>query len=335
MTDSTLLTLTVTALFFLLILLPMIPMLKTIYKKEDSEPLYMDLDYTFNPRFQVENFEKILPSKSEYFTEIVVEKEVNPLLVPSKISHPLLFSSLENVTLEGKIPKNAILYTKADIVTQPHSEIFALKSDANIVLGEKSIVTSWIDAAKDVIVKKDTTINLLTAKSVRLYSGVTFKRIYADTVGIYPLNQGDENKTGTDIVHEKKHESIEEEILYFEKNDVIKKGSYIHSDIICKGKLIIEDDCRIFGSVKTNGTLQIGNNTFVYGNIFSDKKITIKDNCFIFGNIFSHTYLEIGQNGQIGRYSLPKSIIGIKGITIAKGTFLHNYILTYGEGRIV
>ena len=203
------------------------------------------------------------------------------------------------------------------------------------MLGEKSIVTSWIDAAEDVVVGKDANINLVTAKSVRLYSGVKFKRIYADTIGICPLNKGNENKTGIDIVHEKKHESVDEEILYFEKDDIIKKGSDIHSDIICRGELIIEENCKIFGSIKTNGKLLVGSNTFIYGNIFSDQKITIQDNCFIFGNIFSHTYLEIGQNGQIGRYNLPKSIIGIKGIKIAKGTFLHNYILTYGEGKIV
>ena len=108
-----------------------------------------------------------------------------------------------------------------------------------------------------------------------------------------------------------------------------------NSDIVCRGNLIIEENCKILGSIKTNGILEIENDTHIYGNIFSDEKIKINDNCFIFGNVFSHTYIEIGKNGQIGRYGLPKSIIGIKGIQIAGGTFLHNYILTYGEGKIV
>ena len=335
MTNSTLLTTIVVFLFLLLALLPMIPMLKSIYKKEDVDPLYMDLDYIFNPKFQVENFEKTLHSEDKKFTEVAIGKELSMASVPTKTLHPLLFSSIEKVVLNGKIGKNAILYSQEDIVMQNESNIFALKSDESIILEEKSSVSSWVDASKNVTIEKDANTNLVTAKSVRLHTGAKFKRIYADTIGIYPLNEGDENKKGIDIIREKTRQYIEDEVLYLEKDDIIKKGSNINNDIVCRGDLIIEEDCKILGSIKTNGTLKVGSNTFVYGNIFSDKEIKINDNCYVFGNIFSHTYLEIGQNGQMGRYGLPKSIIGIKGIQIAGGTFLHNYILTYGEGKVI
>lgn len=335
MNDNILLTLIVIFLFLLLSILPMLPMLKSIYKKEDVDPLYMDLDYILNPKFQAENFEKLLHSDDKRFTKISIGKELGVDSVPIKASYPLLFSSMEKVSLNGKIETNAILYSKEDIVTQNGSKIFALKSNGSITLGEKSTVDSWIDAARDVTIGKGAKINLVTAKSVKLYSGVKFKRIYADTIGIYPLNTGDEDKKGIDINRDKTRQYIEDEVLYLEKDDIIKKGSNINSDIVCRGNLIIEENCKILGSIKTNGTLEIENDTHIYGNIFSDKKIKINDNCYVFGNIFSHTYVDIGQNGQIGRYGLPKSIIGIKGIQIAGGTFLHNYILTYGEGKIV
>ncbi|MBT8343584.1 MAG: polymer-forming cytoskeletal protein [Sulfurovum sp.] len=335
MNNGTLLTLTVVFLFVLLILLPMIPMLKSIYKKEDIDPLYMDLDYIFNPRFQVENFEKALYAEDKKFIKIAIEQELNSASVPTNISQQLLFSSIEKISLNGKIGANAILHSKEDIVTQKDSEIFALKSDTSITVGENSTVYSWIDAAKSVIIEKDAKINLVTAKSVKLYEGARFKRIYADTIGIYPLNKGDENKDGFDVIHDKTHQHLEDQVLYFEKDNIIKKGTNINSDIVCRGDLLIEKDCKILGSIKTNGTLKVESDSYVYGNVFSDEKIIIKDNCFVFGNIFSHTYIEIGKNGQIGRYDLPKSLIGIKGIKIAAGTFLHNYILTYGEGQIV
>ena len=314
----------------------MLPMLKSIYKKDDVDPLYMDLDYMFNPKFKVENFEKVLSLDEKRFTKVSIGNELNMSSVPKNASQPLLFSSNEEVVrLNGKIEEDAILYAKGDIVTQNSSKIFALKSDGSIDVGEKSSIDSWVDALKDVTIGKDAHINLVTAKSVRLHPGATFKRIYADTIGIYPLNQGDENKKGVDILHDKTRQYIEDEVLYFEKDGDIKKGSNINGDIVCRGDLIIGEDCKILGSVKTNGTLKVGRNTFVFGNIFSDQEMMIDDNCYVFGNIFSHTYLEIGQNGQMGRYGLPKSIIGIKGVQIAGGTFLHNYILTYGEGKIV
>lgn len=335
MNDNISLTLIFLFLFLLFTLLPMLPMLQSIYKKEDVKPLYMDLEYFVNPKFKADHFEKMLASEENKFTKISVGTELNMAAVPSEISHQLLFSSLENVSMDVKLDKSAILHSKGDIVTQKHSRISALKSDGSISIGENGTVENWVDAAQNITIGKDANTSLVTAKSVRLYPGAKFKRIYADTIGVYPLNQGDENKKGIDIIRDKTRQYIEDEVLYFEEDGIIKQGSNINNDIVCRGDLIIEENCKILGSIKTNGTLQVGNNTFVYGNIFSDKEIEIKDNCYVFGNIFSHTYLKIGHNGQMGRYGLPKSIIGIKGVQIAGGTFLHNYILTYGEGRIV
>ena len=186
MNDNISLTLIVFLVFVLLSILPMLPMLQSIYKKEDFEPLYMDLEYIVNPRFKAENFEKSLESASKRFTNITIGSELNVASVPSKTSKQLLFSSMENVSLNGKIDKDAILYSKGDIVTQSFSKISALKSDGSITIGENSTIETWIDAAKNITVEKDATINLVTAKSVRLYPGAKFKRIYADTIGIYP-----------------------------------------------------------------------------------------------------------------------------------------------------
>lgn len=335
MENSTLLTFTVLMLFLAFILLPMVPMLKSIYKKEDTTPLYLDLDYIHNPKFKVENFVNALNSNNGQYTKISIEKELSNTLIPTNVSQQLLFMSHEKVTVKERIEKEGILYSTEDIVLHKGSNIFALKSDGNILVEKESSVDSWIDAAGEVTVEEGATINLVTAKSVKLSSGAKFKRVFADTIGIYPLNKGDENKLGIDVVHDKVSQYIEEQVLYFDKNHKIEKGSNINNDIVCRGNLIIEEGCKILGSIKTNGTLVIENDTYVYGNIFSDKTITINDNCFIFGNIFSHAYVEIGENGQIGKYSLPKSIIGIKGIQIAGGTFIHNYVLTYGIGRII
>ena len=230
MNDNLLLTFIVIFLFLLLSILPMLPMLKSIYKKEDVEPLYMDLDYIFNPKFKVENFEKVLQEDDKQFTKISIGNELNMSSVPKKVSQQLLFSSNEEVSLNGKIGEDAILYSKGDIVTQNSSKIFALKSDGSIDVGEKSSIDSWIDAVKDVTIGKDANINLVTAKSVRLHPGAKFKRIYADTICVYPLNQGDENKKGIDVIRDKTRQYIEDEVLYLEHDKTIKKDSNINND---------------------------------------------------------------------------------------------------------
>jgi predicted acyltransferase (DUF342 family) len=326
----------IVVLFIFMICLPALPMLKSMIKKEDTEPLYMDMDYVFNPRFQAESFEESLIQKSGEYSFITIKDELTSVMLPMRTDKMPVFISEADVSVRGTINLQRVtLSARGRISVQKKSHLYALKSDDHICIGESSIIEGWIDSKEKIIMEKDVRVNLVTAKSIELHSGVRFKRIFADTIGVFPLNQADENKTGRDIVHEKNYENVEAQNLYLKDNEHISSGKIIHSDVICRGDLVIENGCKVLGSVKTNGSLLLGNDVQIYGNIFSDANITIQDNCFVFGNLFSHGYVRIGKNGQFGRYSHPKSIIGIKGVAIGGGTFVHNYILTYGEGKVI
>ena len=327
----TLLMAAVFSLFLLLIILPMVPMLNTIYKKKDVDPLHMDMDYVFDPKFHSNHFEETLKSEEKHYEKVLIETELGNSNIPKKAKLPIQFLSYGDVNVDAVIKQQAILFTLGAITMAPRSVITALKSGDNIILQKGSRVGSWIDAKGELVVDENTEINLATAKSVKLHKGAKFKRIYADTIGVYPLNKEDENKVGKEIEYEKYSENVETDILYVNRKGIIEKGSVIHSDIICSGDLKIEEGCMI----KANGKLEILNNNQIYGNVFSDGNMLIHHHCFIFGNLFSHKYIKIGHNNQIGKYSAPKSVIGIKGIEIAGGTFIHNYILTYGKGKIV
>lgn len=324
------------ALFIFMICLPALPMFKSMIKKEDVEPLYMDMDYVFNPRFQAESLEESLIQKSGEYSFIKIEDELTSAMLPARTNKMPVFISEAEVNVKGTINlQRVILSARGSIYVQKKSHLYALKSDDHVHISESSIVEGWIDSKEKIIVEKDAKVNLVTAKSIELHSGVRFKRIFADTIGVFPFNQADENKTGRDIVHEKNYENVEAQNLYLKDNEHISSGKIIHSDVICRGDLVIENGCKIFGSVKANGSLLLENDVWIYGNIFSDTNITIQNNCFVFGNLFSHGYVKIGKNSQFGRYSHPKSIIGIKGVEIGGGTFVHNYVLTYGEGKVI
>ncbi len=322
-------------LFFLMLFLPAIPMIQAIRNRKDVEPLGMDMDFVFNPRFQAIHFENLLKNAARDFNVIPLEERLDTSMVPMLSRKPLLFRTKGDITVDGTIDSKAILDAGGAIKFHPNARIHALKSKEHISIGEESMVDLWIDSGAEVIVHKNARTNLITAKTVKLYKGSSFKRIFAGTIGFYPLNKEGENKIGEDIVHTKESLNVEAQALYLDKNETIKADSSIHSDVIGRGDLRIEKGCSIYGSLKANGNLEIENNVHIYGNIFCDHDITIKHHCFVFGNIFSHTYIRIGHNTQIGKYAAPKSIIGIKGIEIAGGTFVHNYILTYGEGRVV
>jgi len=335
LSSMTLLMVAVFSVFLLLIILPMIPMLNTIYGKNDVDPLYMDMDYIFDPKFHSDYFEETLKSEKKHYKKVLIETELSNGDIPKKSKLPIQFLSYEDVNVDAVVKQQAILFTLGAITMAPRSAITALKSGNKIILQKDSRVDSWIDAKEELVVHENAEINLVTAKNVKLYKGAKFKRIYANIIDIYPHNKEDENQAGREIKHVKHSENIETDILYVNHKGGIEKGSMIYSDIICRGDLKIEEGCMIFGSVKANGKLEILNNNQIYGNVFSDGNMLIHHHCFIFGNLFSNKYIKIGHNNQIGKDSTPKSLIGIKGIEITGGTLIHNYILTYGKGEIV
>lgn len=320
-------------LFAVLSILPMIPMLQTIRKKEDTQPLVMDMEFIFNPRYHAESFEKS-KTQEERYTTIHIKEHLDPEMLPEKSNKSIVFRSSDSVTVQGKMD-GVLLDALGNINVKEQSRLYALKSEQKITVGTDAVIDGWIDSQEMVEVGENTQVNVVSAKSIRLHPGARFKRLYADTIGIFPLNGKEEDKSGRDTVHKKLDQNVENGIVYLDDNDAIGAGSTIDKDVICRGDLTIEEKCQIYGSVKCNGTLTIADDVFIYGNVFADESITIKNDCYVFGNLFSHTYIKIGKNGQFGRYGKAKSIIGIKGVEIASGTFIHNYVLTYGEGKIV
>ena len=333
--DINLMIVAVLSTLIVMFIIPAIPMLLTIRKKLDIAPLSMDMDYIYNPRFQATIFENMGDDLKDSYEIIEIKDRLDSSHIPLFSNKPTIFKSSENLTISEGFEHNSIVSTTGSISVARATTLNALKSNQSIKVAKKSKVTLWIDAVDSVEIEKNSEVNLITAKRVKLHKGATFKRIYAHTIAFYPLNQGDEDKSGESIKYEKFSDSVESEVLYLKDKSTIEAKSEIYSDVICRGRLNIAEGCKIMGSIKTNGKLTIEKNVNIYGNIFSDKDIEIGHHCFVFGNIFSHAYLKIGHNGQMGKYSIPKSIIAIKGIEIAGGTFTHNYILTYGKGVVV
>ena len=339
MSNITLLIFIVLGLFILLVILPMIPTLLAIYKKEDVEPLAVDFGYTQNPRFLAEKFEENFePNKDDFFTTIDVQKDLTASLVEQNKGKEFIFYSEEDIYVRDAFSYPVHVVSDRNIEVDKASTFYALKAKGNISLHADAKVLRWMDATNRIEIKNNSKVNIATAKEILLYPGTEYKKLYGSSwIKVFSLENKEEFETEYTEHYEKTEEDIDKETLYIEEKSYhIDNESRIYQDIIGKGDIHIGSGCKIFGTIKANNSLHVAKGTIIYGDLFSVKDIVIEEDCVVLGNIFSHTYVTVGKNTQVGQPKYHhKSLIATKGITLFQGVVVHNYILTYGEGKVL
>ncbi len=339
MNSITVLFFVVFGIFSVLVIIPLIPTLLAIYKKEDTAPLAVDLGYTQNPRYLAEKFEDEYQSKKDdFFKTIPIEKELTSSLVKENKGKEFIFYSEENIHINDVLSYPVHVVSEQNIEVEKASIFYALKAKGDITLNAGAEVLRWMDAGNKIELKNKSKVNTASAKTIVLYPGVEYKKLYASSgIKVFSLEGKDEFENKYVERHMKTKEDIEEDTLYIkEKSYYINKGSIINQDVIGKGDISVGSKCKIFGTIKANNNLYVAKGTIIYGDLFAEKDIVIEEDCIVLGNIFSHTYVTVGKNTQVGQPKYHhKSLIATKGVTLSQGVVVHNYILTYGRGSVV
>lgn len=322
-----------------LLILPLIPTLLAIYKKEDVAPLAVDLSYTQNPRYLAEKFEdNYQTQKDNFFKTIQIERELTSSLVEKNKGKEFIFYSEEDIYVNDELSYPVHVVSEQNIEVEKASIFYALKAKNDITINAGAEVLRWVDAENKIELRNKAKVNTASAKIIVLYPGVEYKKLYATSgVKVFSLEGKDEFVKKHLEHHMKTKEDIEEDTLYIkERSYHIDKGSMLSQDVVGKGDIFVGKGCKIFGTIKANNNLYVAKDVIIYGDLFAEKDIVIEEDCVILGNIFSHTYVTVGNNTQIGQAKYHhKSLIATKGIVLSQGVVVHNYILTYGRGKVI
>lgn len=338
MTNIMVLIFIVLGIYIGLVIFPLIPTILAIYNKEDVAPLAVDLGYTHNPRYLAEKFEEDYKTKKDnFFKTVHIEKELTKSLVEKFRGKEFIFYSEDDIYVNDEFTYPVHVVSEQNIVVEKNSIFYALKAKGDITMNSAEVLR-WIDAGNKIELKNKAKVNIASAKVIVLYPGIEYKKLYAISgIKVFSLEKKDELENKNTLHYEKTEEDIDKETLYIEKKSYhIDEGSRIYQDIISKGDINIGLGCKIFGTIKSNQNLYVAKGTIIYGDLFAEKDIVIEEDCVVLGNVFSHTYVAVGKNTQIGQPKYHhKSLIATKGITLSQGVIVHNYILTYGIGKVI
>lgn len=333
-------------LFILLLLLPFIPGILEIIKKEDSEPLFISMDYTRNPRYFGKSFKMLLnratsgSAVSPGFLDIKLSKNekleiTESVSIPDKTEMNHLLYVLGNLSSGCKTILNKEVYVKGDAKIGSSNIIQALVCMGDVSVSEGTQFRRWIDADGNITIGEncDLGISVSSGDRISLACNCIFRRLYGmpiltghrniDELQHYPETMFLEDTSLPDISFSRK------------KDNTVPSGSVINNNTVFLGDIRIGKGVSIKGTIKSYGNIILEEGAMIYGNIFADGNILIGRNARINGHVFSQKSVFISEQSIISRPNKIKSIIGKKEIQIESNVTIYGFISTEGYGKTV
>jgi predicted acyltransferase (DUF342 family) len=327
--------------FFMLLLLPFIPGIVELRRPRDAGPLFIDMEYTKDPRYFGKSFKGIMKklarsdvglgmsSVSLSRREVIQVSHTQRVNKGKQFNHVLCI--IGDIVTAEKVCFRKEIYVTGKATIGAKNMVRAIASDGKVFLDRKTTVLRWIDAEESIEVREgcDLGINISCGGEVRIARDCKFKRLYGFPVVTCAV--GDEGVWKYDDVERafNSTRTIGEGVFR------VSPGSRIEKDLIVKNNLRISKNSLVAGNIKTYGELMIEEDVKISGNVFSEGNIRIGQNTMVGGDIFSQGSVIIDRNSQIGNPGKWKSVIGKSAVMLGSDVRVYGYILTEGSGIIL
>jgi hypothetical protein len=342
----------------ILFALPFFPGICEFYNAQDSSPLYIDMNYSKDPRYFAVSFrKKLMDSLAEHTMDGVHEFQLSKHETIEIMDHTTLANgnSLKNICYvrkdihsENNVVFEKEVYAHGGAKLGENNILRGLACDGNIHALSGTRFVRWLDA--NGCIRTETGCNLGISASclgtLSLAPKCVFKRLYGfpiitcdSYVNIPPFGgepavfeaavaafQQDNPETNEPVVTVS--ETIERNATHIPPN------SQKECTIITPHCLTIGEYSVISGHIKTNGKFTTGNNVIIAGNLFADGDIHLGPNCRVIGTIFTQGHITLDEGVIVGSKGQTKSVIGKKGITIRCPVMVYGYIMTEGTGIV-
>ncbi len=321
-------------LFLVLLLLPFLPGIIELIKPRDSEPLFIRMDYSKDPRYFGSTFKDLLKNSLKEDSGIgikniklskdeKVEVMSSANIVSGKQISDILYAS-GNILSGNDVSFEKEIYATGEAVIGKKNIVRAIASDSSIKLSEEVRVIRWLDAESSITADKSCDLGISASCNADIKLGVqnTFKRLWGNPVTTSSLSG--------DVIADDKTQYSDKKNF-----EVIPHFTKVQETLIVGKNLEIGEGCTLMGSVKIYGDLIVGKNTKIYGNVFSEGNIEIGEGSEISGNVFSQGTIKLKNGVKVGRPDVVKSVIGKKGVLLGRDVRIFRYVMTEGRGLTI
>lgn len=334
------------ALFVLLFILPFLPGIMELMRKEDADPLYIAMNYIKDPRYFGKSFKQLLNQATNNFTsrpgihEVQLSKKEKLEIAGStnipaagQLNHLLCIHG--NLVSGEKAQFNKEMYVTGNSSIGSGSTIHVLAADGDVIIGEDVRLKRWVDADgdMDIAARCNLGISASSGRKLRLGPNCHFRRLYGA-----PVITGDNGTTtiGGFVTLLPPIEPMPPEMTFVRiKNRKIAPGTTMGKNVVFPQDVQIGHGSILRGDIKSYGKLILEDNVIIEGNIFADDDIIIGRGAKVSGHVFSQKTVHISSGTVISRPGSIKSIVGKKSVRIEQNVTIYGYVTTEGEGIIV
>jgi predicted acyltransferase (DUF342 family) len=338
-------------LLLMLLMLPFVPGLIEIRRKQDAEPLRVarrydvDIHYFANRfrdyidthfahdlaglRSQLQSKQGELQDGSHYCllprtAAIAFERDERQAQVTTR-----MFIADADLALPGAMSYLNELYANGAITGADENIYRAMLAGTDIALGQNSMLLRWMHARGEIRVANGCVMygRVSADKRIVLARPSQFRRLNAPQILFGdPLPAPPTAPARTEI--QAQDLGVEVEVgagrWLIEDDLEIADNSCIHANLVVIGSLRLGNNCEVHGSIKSHKSLHISAGCAIHGSVVSMQDIHLGIDTRLKGPLISEAQIHIAGNCRIGSAALPTTMsaeeIHIEGDCIAHGT---------------
>ena len=322
-------------LLLVLLILPFVPGILEIRRKQDAQPLRVNRDYEVNIHYFANRFRDYI--KTHFSRELAdvhgqaqtsqgeLEDGSRYCLQGRKaaiafdqaerhaqVSNRLFIASAD-LALPGAMTYLNELYAGGSITGADEDIYRAMLAGTDIALGRDSMLLRWMHAGGDIRVANGCILygRVSADKRIVLARQSRFRRLNAPQILF-----GDKDPPIATVpeCREIKPEDLSVEVdvaagrWLIEGDLELADNSCIRANLVVTGTLRLGNNCVIHGSIKSHKPLHINPGCAIHGSVVSMQDIHIESGSSLKGPLISEAQIHIAANCRIGSNPLPTTI---------------------------
>ena len=343
-----------------LLLLPFLPGLIVLWRKQDATPLRVVRSDDVDPRYFARRFRAYIRTNLESSMhgsrkagdrqEGLLGGRTPYLLVTGENKLKLSKQEVQEREISRMLVSNADLILPDDLIFS--LELFAgrtvrggerniyraILADGDIVIGAESMLLRWMHAAGNVKVGPNSLLHgrVSSDSTVRLESGCRFERLHAPRIEF-----GKPESFSRPVKRLNPLESHEVQNLadvtgrrwLIDHKSELPSGRIVNADMVFTGEAWIGAGTHIYGSVKGHKDIFLGEGVRIMGSVVSVHDIYVGASCEIHGPVLSEKSVNVGRGAIIGDSRSPTTI-SAKNIYVSLGAVAHGTVWTRLNGMV-
>jgi len=321
--------------------LPLVPSLTELHRRRDAAPLP-----TRSDDGKIENFARSLREYMAPLVErngasssrlrdgvegrVLVQRDV-PDLPETPIDAPVFAPS--SIAIHIPICFSRELYVAGKLDIFSNSLLRAVLVEGDCTLGERTSVARWIHVTGHLQADADVQLygRASAEATITLARGCTFERLRALAIctgtASKPLFNESPVWKGSGLVDMRLGRVRSHGDFHLRDSDAFQ------GHIVAVGKVAIDDNVLVIGSIKARTDVEIGSGTHVEGTLVSRGHTRVGSHCYVKGPILSEGEIVIGSGTQIGTPASPTTISAPR-IRIAPGAVICGSIWAREAGEV-